>query len=56
MTITVKLVLMILAIVCFALAAYDAKLPGSSVPLGTHDMRLLAGGLGLWALATIINV
>ena len=43
MTITLRLILMILAIVCFAIAA--AALP--------TRVNLMALGLALWALATV---
>lgn len=45
--ITLKLVLMIIAIICFFLAA-----AGVTPPRGGN---LIAGGLCLWALATIIT-
>lgn len=44
--ITLHLVLIILAIVCFALAA-----AGVSTPRG----NLVAAGLALWALATVVS-
>lgn len=43
MTITLRLILMIIAIVCFAVAA--ANVPAR--------VNLMAVGLALWALATI---
>lgn len=46
--ITLRLILMILALVCFFLSAV-----GVSAPRGGN---LIAGGLGLWALATMITV
>jgi hypothetical protein len=45
MTITLHLILMILAIVCLALAALNISSPRGS---------LLAAGLFLWALASIV--
>ena len=45
---SVRMALMILAIICFALAAAGITMPRS--------LNLMATGLGLWALATIINV
>jgi len=45
--ITVKLLLMVLAIVCFFLAALNVQTPRGN---------LMAGGLFLWALATIVSV
>jgi len=45
MTVTVRLVLIILAIVCFALAA-------AGVP---SRVNLTALGLALWALGTIVS-
>lgn len=45
--ITLHLILMILAVVCFALAAANVQ---------SVRFNILAGGLFLWALATIITV
>jgi hypothetical protein len=44
--VTIKVLLMILAIVCLFLAAVDVKIPRGN---------LLAGGLCLWAVATIVT-
>jgi hypothetical protein len=45
--VTVKLLLMILAIVCLLLAAINVSSP---------RFNLLAAGLFLWALATVVTV
>lgn len=47
MSITLHMVLMVLAIVCLFLAAINVVTPRGN---------LLAGGLCLWALATLITV
>jgi hypothetical protein len=46
--ITLHLILMILAIICFALTAVGVQAP--------PRVNLLGAGLFLWALATIISV
>lgn len=46
MTISIRLILMLLAIVCLFLAAIGVQTPRGN---------LLAGGLCLWALATVLT-
>jgi len=42
----VRLLLMVLAILCFVLAAFEVRVPGKG--------NLIAAGLALWAISTLI--
>lgn len=52
--ITLRLSLMILAVCCFFIAAVWSRIETASPPY--VQPRLVAGGLCLWALATIVSV
>lgn len=51
--ISLHLVLMVLAIICFFLAAMNWPSPAPPAP---SRVNMIAAGLALWALATVVTV